>query len=129
MFILGDRVPLEIDLSQLSYTGSVRGFPGSRVSAHFEDDKLFARIELFGADSPAHELIYVEPAWRYFGNSPSNSSLIAYRSRDVTTDIWKYLQNDGVFANRTDDPNAPLAREDHKQRVRRQAEYAYEPGT
>ena len=117
---------MNIDLSQLSYTGSVRGFPGSRVTAHFEDGKLFARIELFGAEYPAHELIYVEPAWRYFGNSPSNSSLIAYRARDVTNDIWQYMQNDGVRVNQTD---SAFHRDDHKQRIRREAEYEYVAGT
>lgn len=116
-------------MSQISYTGSVRGYPGSRVNAHFEDGKLFARIELFGSDSPAHELIYVEPAWRYFGNSPSNSTLIAYRARDLTDDIWQYLRNDGIRVNETtaQTENEHVHRDGHKQRLRRQAEY--QPGS
>ena len=77
---------------------------------------------MFGA---AYELIYVEPAWRYLGPFRGTAPLIAYRSRDVTTDIWQYLHNDALFANRTDDPIAPLAREgeDNKPRVRRQTKY------
>lgn len=117
----GNKRPVEVEEENF-YEGRVFGETTSDVSMHYEDGLMTATIKT------AEDTYVVEPAWRHLGEH-NNSSMIAYRTSDVTYS-WDHedfiRQNLKVCGyvregdNLTDDDAVEFMIDHHGNRIKRQ---------